>query len=43
VIEIRWPSGNVETLRDVPADKFYSVLEGSGIVPFEKIRPPAKK
>jgi len=38
-IEIRWPTGKVETIRDVAADKFYAVLEGSGIVPFEKIRP----
>jgi ASPIC and UnbV. len=38
-IEIRWPSGKTEILKDVPADKFYAVLEGAGIVPFEKIRP----
>lgn len=43
LIEIRWPSGQVETLRDVVADKFYAVLEGSGIVPFDKIRPRANK
>lgn len=42
LIEIRWPSGRVETLKDVPADKIHSILEGSGIVPFEKIRPSAK-
>ena len=42
-IEIRWPSGKIETIKDVSADKFYSVLQGSGIVPFEKIRPAAKK
>ncbi len=38
-LEIRWPSGKVETLKDLDADKFYSVLEGQGIVPAEKIRP----
>ena len=43
LIEIRWPSGRVETLRDVVADKFHAVLEGSGIVPFDKIRPREKK
>jgi hypothetical protein len=26
-------------LKDLEADKFYSVLEGEGIVPSEKIRP----
>jgi hypothetical protein len=38
-IEIRWNSGNIETLKDVAADKFYALREGEGIVPFEKIRP----
>jgi enediyne biosynthesis protein E4 len=38
-LEIHWPSGKVETLKDLEADKFYSVLEGQGIVPAEKIRP----
>jgi hypothetical protein len=44
-LEIRWPSGAVETLKNLEADKFYSILEGQGIVPAEKIRPagPAKK
>jgi enediyne biosynthesis protein E4 len=41
-VEIRWPSGKTETLKDLPVDKFYSVLEGSGIVDHEKI-VPAKK
>ena len=38
-VEIRWPSGAVEKLTNIPADHFYSVLEGSGIVSAEKIRP----
>jgi hypothetical protein len=38
-LEIRWPSGKIETLKNLDADKFYSVLEGQGIVPAEKIRP----
>jgi len=40
-MEIRWPSGKIETLKNLDADKFYSVLEGQGIVPPEKIRPSA--
>ncbi len=40
-LEIHWPSGQVETLKDLEADKYYSVLEGQGIVPAEKIRPTA--
>ncbi len=42
-IQIRWNSGKVETLKDVAADKFYSVLEGEGIVSSDKIRPKIKK
>jgi hypothetical protein len=38
-LEIRWPSGKLETLKNLPADKIYAVLEGQGIVPIEKIRP----
>jgi enediyne biosynthesis protein E4 len=39
-VEIHWPSGAVEVLKDLQADKFYSVLEGQGVVSAEKIRPP---
>ncbi len=42
-IEIRWNSGKVETIKDVAADKFYAILEGEGLVPFEKVRPKMKK
>jgi hypothetical protein len=38
-LEIRWPSGRVETIKALSADRFYSVLEGQGIVPAETIRP----
>lgn len=39
LIEIRWNSGKIETIKDVAADKFYAVLEGEGLVKFEQIRP----
>ena len=42
LIEIRWPSGRVESLKDVPVDKIHAILEGSGVVPFDRIRPAAK-
>jgi len=44
-LEIRWPSGKIETLQDLDANHFYSILEGQGIVPPEKIRPttPSKR
>src|SRR5437763_1316659 len=38
-VEIFWPSGKTDTLRDLAADQIYSVLEGSGIVPAARIRP----
>ena len=38
-VEIRWPSGGAETIKNLAADNFYSVLEGKGIVPAEQIRP----
>jgi enediyne biosynthesis protein E4 len=38
-VEIRWPSGKVENLGDLAADHYYSILEGAGIVPAQRIRP----
>jgi enediyne biosynthesis protein E4 len=31
-VEIRWPSGTTDTLRDLHADQFYFVQEGKGVV-----------
>jgi hypothetical protein len=42
-VTIHWPSGRVETLNNLTVDKYYSVLEGQGIVPSEKIRPQSQK
>jgi hypothetical protein len=42
-VEIMWPSGEKETLRGLAADHFYSVLEGQGVVPREKVRPAVAK
>ncbi len=38
-LEIRWPSGKVETIGELAADKVYGIREGQGIVPAEAIRP----
>jgi hypothetical protein len=38
-VEIRWPSGVVETIKDLAPDQFYSILEGHGIVRHEQIYP----
>lgn len=38
-VEIRWPSGTIDLRKNLKTGKFYSVLEGKGIVPPEQIRP----
>ncbi|MBW4038626.1 MAG: CRTAC1 family protein [Acidobacteria bacterium] len=42
-VEITWPSGTKEIIKDLPADHFYSVLEGHGVVPHRYIVPPPPK
>jgi len=43
-VEIRWPSGTIDTLKNLAPDKFYAVLEGKGLVDFDQVRPaPAKR
>jgi hypothetical protein len=41
-LEIRWPSGQMETLTDLEADKFHSILEGQDTIPAERIRPTGR-
>ncbi|MBB6146165.1 hypothetical protein HNQ77_004137 [Silvibacterium bohemicum] len=38
-VEVRWPSGKIDSFTNLAADHFYAVLEGRGIVPADKIRP----
>ena len=38
-VEVRWPSGRTETIRDLAADRFYAIKESSGVVGLETIRP----
>jgi enediyne biosynthesis protein E4 len=42
-VEIRWPSGLHEELRNVPADAIYTIVEGKGITGAIKLRPPEAK
>ncbi len=43
-VEIHWPSGLVENLVNLTADRFYNVLEGKGIVEPSVARPaPVKR
>lgn len=41
-IEVRWPSGQVDKLHNVQTNRFYSILEGTGIVPSSRISPASK-
>jgi hypothetical protein len=41
-LEIRWPSGTVETLTKVPINKIIAVKEGVGIIPQKFPKVPAK-
>ncbi len=38
-VQVRWPSGTIDTMTNLPADKFYAILEGKGSVDFREIRP----
>ena len=42
-VEIRWPNGEVETLRNVPADAIYTVVQGQGIKNTIKLSSPASR
>ena len=35
-VTIRWPTGEAETLKDVPADQVTYIQEGNGIIRTEK-------
>jgi hypothetical protein len=40
-VEIRWPNGKTEELKDVAADAIYTVVEGSGITQTTPLPKPA--
>jgi len=40
-VEIRWPNGNVEALRDVSGDYIYTIVEGKGIQDKKPLPPPS--
>jgi hypothetical protein len=41
-VEIEWPSGLKEELRNVPGDAIYMIVEGKGITNTIKLPPPGK-
>jgi hypothetical protein len=42
-VEIRWSNGGVETLRNIPADAIYTIVEGQGIKGTIKLSPPTSR
>src|SRR5207244_3370827 len=42
-VEIRWPSGQVDVVKALNADREYSVLEGVGVVDRQRILPSPPK
>jgi enediyne biosynthesis protein E4 len=38
-VEIRWPSGKIETLENVPADAIYTIVESSGVRETKRLPP----
>jgi hypothetical protein len=41
-VEVAWPSGQSESLHDVPADFIYTITEGKGITASVPLPPPLK-
>jgi hypothetical protein len=41
-LEVSWPSGQTEVLRDLPADFIYTITEGKGITARVPLPPPLK-
>src|SRR5216683_1803699 len=41
-VEIRWPSGKIETLQNIAADAIYTIVEGEGVSDTKPLPPPAK-
>ena len=42
-LEIRWPSGQVDTLKDIKVNQLISVTEGAGITRSQQFEAASKK
>jgi len=38
-VEIRWPNGSIEILRNLGADNIYTIVEGHGVTSTVKLAP----
>lgn len=43
VVEIKWPSGRIELIHDLPADFIYTIVEGEGVKEKIALPPPATR
>ena len=41
LLEIRWPSGQVDTIKDLPVNQLVTLKEGAGVLRTEKL--PVKR
>ena len=37
-LEVRWPSGRLDVVRDIPADQIFTIKEGTGVVANQQFR-----
>ena len=43
LVEVRWPTGKIESFKDLATDKIYTIVEGQGIqgaIPFRAVPLP---
>ena len=40
-LEIRWPSGTIDSIKNLPVNQHYFILEGKGLVEADQVRPKA--
>jgi hypothetical protein len=43
LLEVRWPSGTTDVMKDLATDQQYYILEGKGLVKAEQVRPGTGK
>jgi hypothetical protein len=43
LVEIRWPSGTVDTLKDLAANRLYVIEEGGKVLKDEALTPAKKR
>ena len=43
LLEVRWPSGQTDTMKDVKVNQLVTVKEGNGIVKTQQLEGPSKR